>query len=64
MEPLAPYERNVKHPTRNPACREFSPLSEEYIRCIVEYHTFLIWHPAGSCKMGTDEMAVVDPQLR
>src|SRR5207237_2349883 len=23
-----------------------------------------IWHPVGTCKMGTDEMAVVDPDLR
>jgi choline dehydrogenase len=22
------------------------------------------WHPIGTCKMGTDDMAVVDPQLR
>lgn len=22
------------------------------------------WHPIGTCKMGTDAMAVVDPQLR
>ena len=22
------------------------------------------WHPAGTCKMGNDEMAVVDPRLR
>lgn len=22
------------------------------------------WHPIGTCKMGVDEMAVVDPQLR
>ncbi|WP_439558772.1 GMC family oxidoreductase [Dyadobacter sp.] len=23
-----------------------------------------LWHPAGTCKIGNDEMAVVDPQLR
>jgi choline dehydrogenase len=23
-----------------------------------------VWHPVGTCKMGTDPMAVVDPQLR
>jgi choline dehydrogenase-like flavoprotein len=22
------------------------------------------WHPVGTCKMGTDAMAVVDPELR
>jgi choline dehydrogenase len=23
-----------------------------------------IWHPCGTCKMGLDDMAVVDPSLR
>lgn len=32
----------------------------EHIRQSLE----TIYHPVGTCKMGTDEMAVVDPQLR
>jgi choline dehydrogenase len=32
----------------------------EYIR----RHATTIWHPAGTCKMGSDAMAVVDDQLR
>ncbi|MGE3315074.1 MAG: GMC family oxidoreductase [Planctomycetaceae bacterium] len=32
----------------------------EYIR----NHASTIWHPVGTCKMGYDRMAVVDPQLR
>ena len=33
---------------------------EHYIRNYAE----TIWHPVGTCKMGRDVMAVVDPQLR
>ena len=33
---------------------------EEHIRARAD----TIYHPVGTCKMGTDEMAVVDPQLR
>jgi choline dehydrogenase len=32
----------------------------EYIRS----HASTIWHPVGTCKMGYDRMAVVDPKLR
>ena len=32
----------------------------EYIRATAETS----WHPAGTCRMGSDEMAVVDPRLR
>jgi len=64
MAPLAPHEQDIKHPTRARACAEFSPQSDDYIECIVELLTMVVWHPAGSCKMGSDEMAVVTPQLR
>jgi choline dehydrogenase len=33
---------------------------ERYVRS----HASTIWHPVGTCKMGRDHMAVVDPQLR
>ena len=33
---------------------------EEYIR----QTTSTIWHPVGTCKMGTDETSVVDPNLK
>lgn len=33
---------------------------EAYVRNVVE----TVWHPVGTCKMGTDSMAVVDPNLR
>lgn len=34
------------------------------IREAIRNHAETVYHPAGSCKMGVDEMAVVDPQLR
>jgi choline dehydrogenase len=30
----------------------------------IRSHASTIWHPVGTCKMGHDRMAVVDPQLR
>jgi len=32
----------------------------EYVRNV----SSTVWHPVGTCKMGIDEMAVVDPELR
>jgi choline dehydrogenase len=38
--------------------------SESELREYVRSHASTIWHPTGTCKMGRDRMAVVDPQLR
>jgi choline dehydrogenase len=38
--------------------------SDEAIEAYVRAHAESIYHPVGSCKMGTDDMAVVDEQLR
>lgn len=38
--------------------------SESELRQYVRSHSSTIWHPVGTCKMGRDRMAVVDPQLR
>jgi choline dehydrogenase len=39
-------------------------LSESELRHYIRSHASTIWHPVGTCKMGRDRMAVVDPQLR
>ena len=38
--------------------------SDDEIRAVIRQRTDTVYHPVGSCKMGTDEAAVVDPQLR
>jgi choline dehydrogenase-like flavoprotein len=38
--------------------------SEEDIRRYIRRWSKTDYHPVGSCKMGHDEMAVVDPRLR
>jgi choline dehydrogenase len=37
---------------------------EAELRRYVRSRAGTIWHPVGTCKMGRDRMAVVDPQLR
>jgi choline dehydrogenase-like flavoprotein len=48
--------------------REYMPgadaQSEEAIRAYIRKWSKTDYHPVGSCKMGNDEMAVVDTQLR
>ncbi|MGY6278363.1 GMC family oxidoreductase [Methylomonas sp. MgM2] len=38
--------------------------SDEALENFVRRTASTTWHPAGTCKMGRDDMAVVDPQLR
>jgi choline dehydrogenase len=38
--------------------------SEDDIRTFCREHSTTIFHPVGTCKMGVDEDAVVDPELR
>jgi choline dehydrogenase len=38
--------------------------SDEALLAFIRRRAETIYHPVGTCKMGVDEMAVVDPQLR
>lgn len=38
--------------------------SDEQIRAVLRARTDTVYHPIGTCRMGSDENAVVDPQLR
>ena len=38
--------------------------SDEDVTAHVRLNVQTLYHPVGTCKMGTDEMAVVDPELR
>ena len=38
--------------------------SDEQWESFIRQTAFLMYHPCGTARMGTDKMAVVDPQLR
>ena len=38
--------------------------SDDEIREIFRQRVDTVYHPVGSCKMGVDDMAVVDPELK
>ncbi len=50
--------------TKHPGCESLVLYSDEYLRCVVQTYTITSWHPSGTCKMGSDSSAVVDPQLK
>lgn len=39
-------------------------ISDEALIAYIRSTGGTVWHPVGTCKMGTDPMAVVDPELR
>jgi choline dehydrogenase len=49
-----------------PGCESYSFLSDEYLACVARSYTATIYHPAGTCKMGSpwDTTVVVDPHLK
>lgn len=56
-EPLAAYEHKELFDIRD-------GMTNSDWAAIIRNRSDTIYHPVGTCKMGVDEMAVVDPQLR
>jgi choline dehydrogenase len=55
--PLKPYVGPEYAPANNPR-------SDAEIEAFVRSNAETIYHPVGTCKMGVDAMAVVDPSLK
>ena len=49
-----------------PGCESFPMWTDDYWECFARHMSSTLYHPVGTCKMGTadDPSAVVDPQLR
>ncbi|XP_049520454.1 glucose dehydrogenase [FAD, quinone]-like [Dermacentor silvarum] len=47
-----------------PGCEQQVQFSDEYWRCLALSFAATAAHPAGTCRMGSDPLAVVDPRLR
>lgn len=54
---FAPYRGEPIHPSRNDC-------SDEELADFIRAKAESVYHPIGTCRMGSDDAAVVDPQLR
>lgn len=45
-------------------CDRLKYQSDEYWNCYISYMATTVYHPVGTCKMGSDKNAVVDGELR
>ena len=43
---------------------EREPQTDADLEALIRQRAETMYHPVGTCRMGVDEMAVVDPQLR
>ena len=63
-----PFRRLGAKPLQSvmPGCEHYVYLTDEYLACVARTLTLTIYHPVGTCKMGShwDANAVVDPELR
>ncbi|XP_067947042.1 alcohol dehydrogenase [acceptor]-like [Watersipora subatra] len=66
LRALGAYLLDDKYPTRDRIASELDPASTEYEDEMIKNLSGVLYHPAGSCKMGAigDPSAVVDHQLR
>ena len=54
-KPFDPWRGKVYHPHDG---------SDAGLKAVIRNRADTVYHPVGSCRMGNDDMAVVDPQLR
>ncbi|XP_067941736.1 L-sorbose 1-dehydrogenase-like [Watersipora subatra] len=64
MSSINSYLLDERHKERERICSEFLPYTDDHLDCYIKYNSGTSFHGAGSCKMGRDSMAVVDPKLR
>lgn len=56
--------RSPLDPYRGPSLYAEKDKSDAELVALLRQRTDTVYHPVGTCRMGMDEMAVVDPQLR